>query len=159
MKKVTIDTNVLPVSSFVDLARTKGYELAIVSVTEREIGQFDTRLQVQALGHVVETGVWGESVWGKFLWGGTTYLESILKIISNGSFPKLGLRGELTDGQRRQLRDAMILDAHAREGRDVFVTDDRKGFVDNGKRETLQSLLKTRILTQDEFLQELSMCE
>ena len=158
MKTVTIDTNVLPISSLVDLARTKGYEVAIASVTEREVGQFDTRLQVQALDHIVETGVWGESVWGKFLWGGgTTYLEAILKIISNGSFPKVGQREKLTDGQRRQLRDAIILDAHAREGRDVFVTDDRKGFIDNGKREALQSLLNTRILTREEFLHELDV--
>ena len=156
MKTVTIDTNVLPASSLVDLARNKGYEVAIVSVTEREVGQFDTRLHVQDLGTILETGLWGESVWGKFLWGNTTYLESILKIISNGSFPKPGQRGQqLSEGQRRQLRDAMILNAHPREGRGIFVTDDKRGFLENGRREKLQSLLKTRILTREEFLQEL----
>ena len=56
MKTVTIDTNVLPASSLVDLARNKGYEVAIVSVTEREVGQFDTRLHVQDLGTILETG-------------------------------------------------------------------------------------------------------
>ena len=158
MKSVTIDTNVLPASNLVDLARTKGYEVAIISVTEREVGQFDTRLQVQDLGHILETGVWGESTWGRFLWGGTTYLVSILKIISNGSFPKAGQRGQqLSKSQRHQLRDAMLLDARAREGREIFVTDDKKGFIKNGRRERLQSLLKTRILTQEEFLHELQM--
>ena len=61
MKSVTTDTNVLPASNLVDMARTKGYEVAIISVTEREVGQFDIRLQVQDLGHILETGVWGES--------------------------------------------------------------------------------------------------
>lgn len=57
MKTVTIDTNVLPASTLVNLAMTKGYEVAIVSVTEREVGQFDVRLQVQNLGRILETGV------------------------------------------------------------------------------------------------------
>jgi hypothetical protein len=51
-------------------------------------------------------------------------LEAILAIVSAGSFPKPGQRVSLTHGERRQLRDAMILEAHAREGRDVFVTND-----------------------------------
>lgn len=49
----------------------------------------------------------------------------------------------------------MILDTHARERREIFVTDDKRGFIEHGRREQLESILKTRILTRDEFLQEL----
>ena len=49
----------------------------------------------------------------------------------------------------------MILEAHAREEREIFVTNDRTGFIDDGRREKLQNLLKARILTREEFLHEL----
>lgn len=156
VKTVTIDTNILPATDLVDLAKSKGYEVATVSVTEREVGQDDIRLRVPDLSQIMETGLWGESEWGRFKWGGNaSYLESILQIITNGSFPKSGKRGQITDAQHRQLRDAIILETHVRDGREIFVTDDRKGFIDNGRRDALQSLLKTRILTREEFLQEL----
>jgi predicted nucleic acid-binding protein len=100
MKTVTIDTNVLPASDLIALAKVQGYEVAVVSVTGREVGHGDVRLQ-------------------------------------------------------RQLRDAMILEAHVRNGRDVFITDDKKAFINNGRRDALRSFLKTRILTKEEFLQEL----
>jgi hypothetical protein len=29
----------------------------------------------------------------------------------------------------------MILEAHVREGRDIFITNDKKGFINNGRRE------------------------
>jgi hypothetical protein len=78
--------------------------------------------------------VWGEPPWGEFLWAGANEekmsdLEAILKIISNGSFPKSGKRELLTDGQRNQLRDAIIFEAHVREKREIFVTTDRKAFL------------------------------
>lgn len=80
--------------------------------------------------------------------------EAILSIISNKSFPPAGpSRAVLTAGQRRQLRDAMILEAHARERRDVLVSNDRTAFVgkDGEKRPRLEALCSTRILTVDEF--------
>jgi len=139
-----------------ELAKSKGWDVVIASVTERELGHGDTRLQVSGLGKVLEVAVWDESEWGNSVFGGAdNYLEAIIQIISNGSFPKSGNRGQLTDGQRRQLRDAMILEAHAREGRQIFVTNDRRGFIDDGRRAKLQSLLKTRILTREELLKEL----
>ncbi|MEO7862990.1 MAG: hypothetical protein ABIU05_21635 [Nitrospirales bacterium] len=49
----------------------------------------------------------------------------------------------------------MTLEAHVRDGRDVFVTNDKKAFINNGGRDALQSFLKTRILAKEEFLQEL----
>jgi hypothetical protein len=51
--------------------------------------------------------------------------EVALAVMSNGSFPRPGNRDNLSPGQKRQLRDAMILEAHAREGRDVLVSNHR----------------------------------
>jgi hypothetical protein len=46
----------------------------------------------------------------------------------------------------------MILCAHVRQGRDIFVTNDRKGFIDHGRRESLQAAFETRIMTEAEFI-------
>jgi hypothetical protein len=79
--------------------------------------------------------------------------EVILKIIASGSFPKPADRETLALGQRRQFRDAMIFEAHVREGRDVFVSDDRAAFIgkDGEQRRQLECLFGTRIFTVDEF--------
>jgi hypothetical protein len=79
-----------------------------------------------------------------------TRFEAILGIIGSGSFPKLGDRNNLSAGRRRQLRDAMILEAHARDGRDVLVSDDLKAF-GREKRSRLEALCSTSIMTVDEF--------
>lgn len=51
----------------------------------------------------------------------------------------------------------MILEAHARDGRDVLVTDDLKGFIgpEGEKRQRLERLCSTRIMTVDEFCAEI----
>jgi hypothetical protein len=77
--------------------------------------------------------------------------ETALAIISDGSFPKRGQRSEMTKGEQHQLRDAMTFEAHVRHRRHVFVTADAKGFVKDGRREKLEHLGRTRILTPDEF--------
>ena len=155
MNTVTIDTNVLPAQDLIELAAERGFDVAVVSVTEREVGSRNIRLQVNGLGKLLELGIVDESEMDNFVVGSTDdYLEYILQIISSGSFPKSGFRGQLTDSQHRQLRDAMILEAHAREKRDIFVTNDKKGFINNGRRDELQTVLKTRILTREEFLRE-----
>jgi hypothetical protein len=79
--------------------------------------------------------------------------EAILDVIGIRSFPKPGLRDSKTPGQKRQLRDAMILEAHAREGRDILVSDDVKGFIgkDGENRRKLEAICRTRIMTVDEF--------
>jgi hypothetical protein len=77
--------------------------------------------------------------------------EAALRIISNGSFPRPGHRETLPDGERRQLRDAMIFVAHARERRDVLVTTDTKGVVNGGRRAKLEALGQTLIRTPDEL--------
>jgi hypothetical protein len=178
--RVTVDTNVLDR----DMARLRAasagleVEIAPTTVTLRERGQMSPTVD----SAVLETGVWGESMWGSSVWGGPpvfetatigesrlgmaalgggesrTGLEAILVIISNGSFPKPGNRNGLSNGQRRQLRDAMILEAHAREKRDVLVTNDLKAFVGTSeeKRSRLETLCRTRIRTVDEFCEEIT---
>ena len=84
-------------------------------------------MQLQSLETIPETAVWGESRWGTGVWGSNeshSRLEEILGIIGSGSFP--AKREELTAGQRRQLRDAMIVEARIRAGRDIFVTNDAR---------------------------------
>ena len=68
-------------------------------------------------------------------------------VISASSFPAHGCRDELTKGQLRQLRDAMIFEAQVREGRHVLVTTDASGFINQGRRLKPQQLGRTRILT------------
>jgi hypothetical protein len=147
------------------------HELACVTVSERERG---AGLDVK-LGAVPETMVWGESRWGEATWGGpiselfvldeslldggavlaaeghVDVLESALTIISNGSFPARGERDSLSEGQRRQLRDAMIFEAHVRHRRHALVTDDARGFIKDGRRPKLERLGQTRIVTFAEF--------
>lgn len=179
MLRVTVDTNVLDrklerIRQAVDGLKV---EILPTTVTLRE-----RRLETRPGDPVVhETGVWGESRWGDFVWGASTpvaksfiwdessfddavlmtddgpaLFDAILAIVGSGSFPPPGQRENLTVGQRRQLRDAMILEAHAREGRDVLVTDDVRGFVgkDGEKRRKLEALCQTRIMTVYEFCAE-----
>jgi hypothetical protein len=75
--------------------------------------------------------------------------EQILDIISGGTFPRHG-NLEITPGQRRQLRDAMIFEAHVRDRRDVFITNDARGFIREGRREALEQLYNTRVMRVDE---------
>jgi hypothetical protein len=106
---------------------------------------------------VPETAVWGESVWDGAVWGGPSEgncLEKALVIIGDGSFPPPNRRDTLTDGERRQLRDAMIFCAHVRAQRQIFVTDDSRGFVRGGRRQQLERNFGTRIMTCNEFISE-----
>lgn len=173
---VTLDTNVLDDADVrrrvEDAAARRGLvaDVCTVTVNRRERGGPRTGTEV------AEPFVWDESPWGDGAWSSeetvaemfvldetplgdgvlagaadVSRFEAILRIISSGSFPRPGERAGLTAPQWRQLRDAMSLEAHAREGRDVFVTADRKGFVSHGRRETLERLCRTRIVTPDEL--------
>jgi hypothetical protein len=46
----------------------------------------------------------------------------------------------------------MIFEAHCRQRRHLFVSDDRRAFINHGRREQLESLGRTRILTSSEFI-------
>lgn len=168
---VTVDTNQLDDSRISRLTAILDlpHELAYVTVTTRERGRTAVRL-----AEIVETGVWGESRWGEAAWtrpipeawvagesrageavagddAHTHVFETALAIISAGSFPARGQRAEMAPGQHRQLRDAMIFEAHVRARRHLLLTDDVKGFIRGGRREELERLGQTRIRTSTEL--------
>jgi hypothetical protein len=170
---VTVDTNQLDFPRIDRIRRSLRvpFQLACVSVTERERGP--TTLMADLVS-VPETGVWAESRWGEAVWAESTpelltldespldtaglaadehvnVLEAALRVISDGSFPPSGSRDQLSRGQRRQLRDAMIFEAHTRDRRHLLVTSDAKGFINDGRRQALEALGRTRIATPDEL--------
>lgn len=152
MTRITLDTNVLDdeTEGLTEAAQGNGFEFARVTVTDREVEDTPYQVHLIGLGEVAETTVWGESRWGEAVWAaGESSLERILQIISNGSFPRR--RDSLGDGERRQLRDAMIFEAHIREARNIFVTKDHKAFIRDGRREKLEATFKTQIMVPEEF--------
>ncbi len=169
---ITVDTNQLDERRIGRLraALDVPHELAYVTVTARERGS-GLRTEMTA---VPETMVWGESQWGEGVWGGpipevlvldestlglavlgseghVDVFETALRIISAGSFPQIGSRDELSHGERHQLRDAMIFEAHVRARRHVLVTEDAKGFIRDGRRERLETLGQTWIRLPSEL--------
>jgi hypothetical protein len=112
-------------------------------------------VKLKPLARIIETGVYGESTWGNAVWAGgddAVCLETVLEVISHEAFPRPGARAHLSNGQRRQLRDAMIFCAHVRDRRRVFVTNDAKGFINDGRRDELQRRFNTTIMTSGEFI-------
>jgi hypothetical protein len=172
---LTLDTNMLDDERIERLraAIDVPHEFAIVTVSGRERGQSSTFQVTVAV--VPEPFVWGESRWGEGVWGGpipelfvigeaplgsamladgihVDVFESALRIIGGGSFPAPGKRDNMSPGHVHQLRDAMIYEAHVRQRRHVLVTLDAKGFIRDGRRERLERLGATRILSPDELL-------
>jgi hypothetical protein len=174
--RVTVDSDILPrqMQQIREAVGGLSVEIAPTTVTLREQGV--TRLPDEEA--VQETLVWNESPWGESVWGPSppvyetltlgesrlgmavlggddapSRFEAILDIIGNGSFPKSGERDDLIRGELHQLRDAMILEAHARDGRDVLVSNDVTAFGGAG-RSKLEALCHTKIRTLDEFCRE-----
>jgi hypothetical protein len=174
MLRVTLDTGCVGPERKRIEAACEGHDvdLANTTVTEREL----EGTKIAPLSKpILETMVWDESRWDKAVWGGEpvrevivldetplgvgvlagddtqTLFDRILEIIGDGGFPRLGQRENLTRGHHKQLRDAMILEAHTRERRGIFVTTNTKDFMKHGRREKLEALCSTRIMTVDEF--------
>ena len=156
MLTVTLDTGTL---SLVDaLAALDGLEVdvAVTTVTAREVEGTPWAVKIKQLKRVPETAVWGESRWGEARWGSDAdgdRHERLLALLSGGGFPKPGQRDNLTDGQKHLQRDVMILAAHARESRDIFVSNDTKAIGRAGERlrERLRQDFGIRAMTSDEF--------
>jgi len=153
-RTATIDTNLADRDEVIEAAERHGVHVVLTSVSDRELE--GSSISPRSSGRILEAFVLDESRLGQAVLGseedpGT--LERILSIISNGSFPPLGSRQFLSEGERRQLRDAMLLHAHARERRDLFITNDERAFLRHGRRAELERLLGTRILTGAEFIQ------
>jgi hypothetical protein len=154
----TLDTNVFPAEALVQRAGRLGIEAAVITVSRREVEGSTLEEEVSALESIAETGVFGESRYGEAVYGAQSDAECIeraLELLSNRAFPGIGNRETMTNGQRRQLRDAMILCAHVRSKRDVLVSNDRKAFVDNGRREAIAAMFCTSVMTVAEFEQHL----
>ncbi len=152
--KVTLDTNILPADDLIASVPPGLFEFSIVSVTDREMGRLATQENVS---YILETAVWDESRFDESVWGDSesaSCLEFCLKIISGGSFPSPNKRDKLLIGELHQLRDAMIFCDHLRNGGEIFVTNDTKGFIKGDRRIMLENVFYTRIMTRDEFLIE-----
>jgi len=134
-----------------------GWQVAFASVSKREVGDPKTISDLVTHTSIPEALTLNESPWDVARWPDAdtaARLQQILTVICNGKFAvdvDTATRGEL-----HQLRDALILEAHAAARREVFVTDDQKAFLKHGRRERLEALLTTRILTTAEFEQELT---
>lgn len=156
LKTVTFDSTAKAEDPVVLAAIAAGWHVAFASVSVREAQGADFEVALKKHDRVPELAVWDESPWDVARWAdepSNDRLEKILAIVSNGGFPKN--RSQLTEGQLHQLRDAMVLEAHVAAERAVFVTGDAKAFIRNGRREQLQSLLNTRIVSPSEFEAEL----
>jgi len=150
----TLDTNVLPAGELVTRAERVGITVTMTTVSRREVEGTTFEEALSALESTAETGVYGESRFGQSVWGSgadAQCLERALALLSNGAFPRPANRHTLTEGQRRQLRDAMILCAHVRTGRNILVTEDRRAFVNHGRRESIAAAYGTRVMTRLEF--------
>jgi len=91
---------------------------------------------------------------GRMIWGSVTdddNFEKILRVISSEEYPKN--RENVTPKQINQKRDALILQAHVRFGKTIFVNNEERGFVKHGKRETLETMFGVTILTHLEFIE------
>lgn len=154
--RVTLDTGVLD-GRFNELqeaanALSQKVDFATVTVADRERGEDESRPDLPL---ILETAVLDESRWGSAVLASeasAALFEQIRQIISGGSYRAPEVGDPLHEGVRHQVRDAMVLEAHVREGRDVFVTTDAKGFINHGRREELESLCGTLIMTPDEFI-------
>ena len=149
---MTLDTSAVE-PDVVAHAAVLGYEIQVVTVTAREVEGTSFEVPLVHTRRVLELGHFGESRYGEAVYAGPNtrdVIKAILEIISNGSFPTN--RASLTDGQKRQLRDAMILEAHVRSGADLFVTVDARAYVRHGRRDMLEKRLGVRILLAREFL-------
>lgn len=181
MITVTFDTNILichenNIDELFSYLSACNVDISWTSVSVREVKKGTTVAKfIESTASVPESAIWGETPWGTGRYGGPTkevlvlgegelgkarlggenadnVLEFILKVTTNGSFPKKGKRGSLTKSQRNQLRDALVLEAHHHAERNVFVTNDKAFFGKDDKiRGRLESTLKTKILSLAEF--------
>ena len=55
MKKVTIDTDCLPADELIEIAKSREYDVAITSVTERELGSSIENLLKGEPNQILET--------------------------------------------------------------------------------------------------------
>jgi hypothetical protein len=168
--RLTLDTNCVDDAELLAVAAYAGAEVAVFSVTRREAAGSHVAAHVHRVIVLPEQSVWADGLWADGFWADRVWasapaidylakdgsprkgdpFEDVLSVVSSGSFPVPGARRNLTDGQRNQYRDAMILSLHAQHGRDILVSNDTRAFVKHGRREVLERMLRTRIVTSVE---------
>jgi hypothetical protein len=154
--RITLDTNTLPLErALLALCGTQA-DVVITTVTAREIQGSKLESELSLLHVVPEIWVMDEAPMGVGALGDQAHadlFEKTITAITNGSFPKRDARTNLSPSQKRQMRDAMIFCTHVREERDVFVTDDKTAFGEEGsaQRQSVMALASTRIMTLEEF--------
>jgi hypothetical protein len=79
------------------------------------------------------------------------HMWEILRMLSEGSSGPRSGSLSLTPVQQRWLRAAASLTVHAYLRRDIFVSDLPEISIRGGRRRALSRLLKTRLMTADEF--------
>lgn len=154
MMRITLDTNAVDKSDLIQKATHIGLDLVVVTVTEMEL-QNSSIVIDGSIGRTPEIFVLDQSrldVGALASDEDCERFEDILRVISNNSFPPVGKRENLSRGQQRQLRDAMAFTSHVRDRRDIFVTDDAKGFINEGRRSYLEQKYHTKIMKANEFL-------
>ncbi len=154
--KITLDTNTLPLERALDALGNRPADLAVTSVTAREVHGTRWAPELHSLDVVPEMWVMDETpldMGALASQSDADLFEATIAIITNGAFPRQGSRENLTPQQTRQMRDAMIFCTHVREGRDIFVTNDVTAFGEEGsvQCQRFAALSSTRVMTLAEF--------
>ena len=152
--RVTIDTNNLRPPQFTEIelaASGLPIELDHVTVSDREKGRPS---EPPPPAGVAETWLLGRSPFPVALGSDNSQANffDILAIIRDRVVTPVELARPQSAGEERQIRDAQIFEAHVRARRDIFLTEDRTGFVNHGRREAIEARYNTRVMTRTEFL-------
>jgi hypothetical protein len=153
---ITLDTSTLRLVDALAALDGLPIDVATTTVTAREVEGTAWASKAAQLRVIPEVMVLGRSPLGVAVLGSDAdkfYYEGLLALLSGGGFPKPGKRDALTDGNKHLQHDAMILAAHAREGRDIFVSNDTKAIGRAGEplREQLYQQFGIRGMTLAEF--------
>jgi hypothetical protein len=157
--RVTLDTNTLPLSSWLPAYADGAFDFAVVSVTTEETHGTSFAVHLSPLEQVEKHTAYGAGPYGDGPYGGLVdrdCLRRALAIITNGGWSNPDIDEGLTQGQLNQRRDAEILCVHTREARDILVTNDISAFIRHGRREQIEATFGTRVLTTAEFVAEFS---
>lgn len=159
--KITIDANLinargkLPAMNALEKWQAEGkLQLVGAQRLEDEIAshplQPEANAKVARMENISEPAVWGISKWGKATWasaGKVSYKE-----LASILFPAVDLE-KLSDNQKN---DVMHLLGHAYSDSEIFITDNTKDFIANGRQETLLSGFKILVMTASNAITFLS---
>ncbi len=123
------------------ITRDKGVDLKRLKKLEQKglIEIFDVKIENETKKvskKILSVGVWDHSKWNEFVWGsGNCSYNDIRQTIGEDN-----------------IKDAMHLEAHIRNGFDYFVTNNPRDFIRNGKKESLEEQFPgLKIVTIDEL--------